>query len=219
MKVNEIFLSLAGEGPDTGIPMIFVRLQGCNLVPGCLWCDTAYALGEDGEDIDVDEIVRRVIENVDTYHCNRVYLTGGEPLIRDIKPLVRLLIHAGYWVTVATNGTLPRPPRWKRVLWDIDCKCPSSGVSMFDWSWSTVGQKNRLKFVVADQTDLNFVVDILPKLKGPLCPTLVVSPMNPIGTDNMNRPWLQEVWDFCIKYNLRYSLQVHKVVFGNKKGV
>ncbi len=114
-----------------------------------------------------------------------------------------------------------RPIWWKRVTWDIDVKCPSSGVDIFDFSWTSVGRKNRLKFVVSSETDLLFVVDKLEVLKGALQPTVLVSPMIPLARDSLTgqREWFQNVWNICIRYNLRYSLQVHKVVFGNRKGV
>ena len=227
MLTNEIFLSCQGEGVDAGIPTVFVRFQKCNVA--CRWCDTKYALGEGGEELTVDEIVARVV-NADKYNCNRVYLTGGEPLIRDISALVTNLKKIGYSITVATNGTLPRPSWWKKVLWDVDCKCTSSGVSVFDWSWSTIGRKNRIKFVVQDKDDLKFVIGMLPDLYGPLCSTILVSPVILPGwfpdrekgcliVGDRVEDWLQTVWGFCIKYQLRYSLQVHKVVWGMKKGV
>ena len=40
--VNEVFVSLQGEGHFTGTPAIFVRLQGCDV--HCPWCDTGYAM-------------------------------------------------------------------------------------------------------------------------------------------------------------------------------
>ena len=43
MRVSEIFYGLQGEGIHTGIPTVFVRMQGCNL--RCAYpCDTPYAL-------------------------------------------------------------------------------------------------------------------------------------------------------------------------------
>ncbi|GAM63268.1 queuosine biosynthesis queE radical SAM [Vibrio ishigakensis] len=38
LKLNEIFETIQGEGFFTGVPSIFIRLQGCPV--GCAWCDT-----------------------------------------------------------------------------------------------------------------------------------------------------------------------------------
>ena len=38
--INEIFQTIQGEGVLTGVPAIFVRLQGCPV--GCPWCDTRH---------------------------------------------------------------------------------------------------------------------------------------------------------------------------------
>ncbi len=39
-RIVEIFESLQGEGWNTGMPAVFVRLGKCNLA--CGWCDTDY---------------------------------------------------------------------------------------------------------------------------------------------------------------------------------
>ena len=52
LKISELFYSVQAEGTSTGIPSIFIRLQGCNLMCGgpggslmkegkaTWWCDT-----------------------------------------------------------------------------------------------------------------------------------------------------------------------------------
>jgi organic radical activating enzyme len=143
-----------------------------------------------------------------------VYITGGEPL-EQLDGLSELVVALARYpsVTIATNGTLPRPHWWYNVLWDVDCKCPSSGINAFDKSWRTLGRHNTIKFVVQDLIDLDFTKEEVKDLKGPLCPTIVVSPV--WGDEE----WRQVVWSFCVSQNLRFSLQSHKVVFGDKKGV
>ena len=42
MLVNEIFYSIQGEGPQTGMPAWFIRFSGCNLA--CKWCFTPHTV-------------------------------------------------------------------------------------------------------------------------------------------------------------------------------
>ena len=56
-KVNEIFYSLQGEGYNTGIASVFIRLSGCNL--HCAFCDTRH---EKGTMMSLPEIVDRVMQ-------------------------------------------------------------------------------------------------------------------------------------------------------------
>lgn len=222
MLINEIYLSCQGEGPDAGLPTVFVRFQGCN--QSCSYCDSKYTWDTSGEILTPDEILKRISEF--GTGCRRVYLTGGEPLIQsNLGRLPELLVN--YSVTIATNGTLTRPVWWKAVTWDIDYKCPSSGVHVFNKSWITSGNKNRVKFVVSDEADLEFiskkVLEFRVPLRHKICPTLIVSPMIPVltprDTDFHRVAWFQRVWKFCVDNNLRYSLQMHRLVFGSQRGV
>lgn len=53
--VNEMFLSLQGEGHHAGRKAVFIRLAGCNLGYGvCPWCDTDWAKGYPFTAADID---------------------------------------------------------------------------------------------------------------------------------------------------------------------
>ncbi len=73
LRANEIFYSLQGEGSRAGDPCVFVRMTGCGL--RCGYCDTEYAFYE-GQDRQISEIIEEVV----SYQCKLVELTGGEPL-------------------------------------------------------------------------------------------------------------------------------------------
>lgn len=101
LEVNEIFLTLQGEGPFSGRRAVFVRLAGCVL--RCEWCDTEYL---DRELMEIENVVRRCEELLPSKEL--VVVTGGEPLRQRVvvKLLDRLL--AGGWAVVQleTSGSV-----------------------------------------------------------------------------------------------------------------
>ena len=95
-RVNEIFDSVQGEGYTTGRWCTFIRLQGCTV--GCEWCDTKYTWGKGGTEMDAEDILEKV-----TSHT--VVITGGEPLLWDLDPLIwRLRDDRKRFVILETSG-------------------------------------------------------------------------------------------------------------------
>lgn len=93
-EVVEIFDSIQGEGMYTGLWSTFIRLAGCNL--SCKFCDTYF---DKGKVMTVEEIISKCGHNV--------VITGGEPLIHDLRPLTDKLSRGCHHITVETNGTVP----------------------------------------------------------------------------------------------------------------
>lgn len=223
MKINEMFYSLSGEGTSMGVPTIFVRLSGCNL--DCTYCDTQYAQ-ECKEDLSVAEIMLRLQLNP----IAPVLITGGEPLVQ-ADEVGNLVFATGRRRTeIETNGSIDPPKSWFRDVdcWSVDVKCPSSGSSYgsFRAKWlKKLRKKDQIKFVVGTQADLDFVRGFLNGTT--LKPTVLISPMAGILLNKKegvieeywNREWLQECAEFCKEQNARMSLQLHKVIYGDKKGV
>ena len=113
-KINEIFVSLQGEGFHTGTAAVFVRFSGCNLA--CAFCDTnhhPFTLMSD------EEIANAVAK----HSADWVILTGGEPSLQASEHLIELLHRNGKKVAIETNGTheLPTNIDWVTVspkIWD-----------------------------------------------------------------------------------------------------
>jgi len=98
MKINEMFISLQGEGVNRGKPSTFIRFSGCNL--RCTWCDSKYAMKEDSN-INWMAVVK-FIASCNTKHF---VFTGGEPLLQQdtiIRILKRFPKHT---FEIETNGT------------------------------------------------------------------------------------------------------------------
>ena len=96
-QVNEIFNTVQGEGYLAGTKASFVRLQGCPV--GCEWCDTKYTWKAGGTKMTVAEIIGEVSD-----YANFVVITGGEPLLYDLDPLLAHLHQIGFYTQVETSG-------------------------------------------------------------------------------------------------------------------
>ena len=118
--VKECFLTLQGEGVQSGSRAVFLRFAGCNLWSGreqdraaaqCNFCDTDF-VGTDGQGggkfKTADELADRVAALWGEGDDGRlVVITGGEPMLQLDEELVAALHDRGFRVAVETNGTLP----------------------------------------------------------------------------------------------------------------
>jgi len=145
LRVNEIFHSIQGESTHAGRPCVFVRLTGCPL--RCVWCDTAYAFHE-GSPMAVEAIVEQVL----SYGCPLVEVTGGEPLAqpRSIE-LLHALVGRGLEVMLETSGALPIGAVPSGVRRIVDVKCPGSGEAHRNlWgNLDALREGDEIKFVLA----------------------------------------------------------------------
>ncbi len=136
--VKEIFLTLQGEGAQTGRPAVFCRFAGCNLWSGreqdrpeaiCNFCDTEF-VGTDGSKggnyKSAIELADTIAEEWGAGQEKRfTVLTGGEPLLQIDTALLDALHARGFEVAVETNGTL-EPPRGL----DWVCVSPKAGTKL-----------------------------------------------------------------------------------------
>ncbi|MEK7468103.1 MAG: 7-carboxy-7-deazaguanine synthase QueE [Planctomycetota bacterium] len=122
MRVSETFRSLQGEGPSSGAPATFVRLQGCAV--GCRWCDTRYTWdAARGREVPLPSL----LDELDSLGPrDLLVITGGEPLqVRGFDELLDST--CGTWprVEVETSGvggpTLSRP----NLFWNWSPKLPT----------------------------------------------------------------------------------------------
>jgi len=110
-KVNEIFRSLQGEGIQSGRDCVFIRFSGCNLK--CPWCDTDH---KDFKEMSVADIRHRIL----SYQTKSIILTGGEPTLQTLQPLLRSFEEhpfEDYWIGLETNGTKDLLPIRKFFDW------------------------------------------------------------------------------------------------------
>lgn len=105
LQVQDVFYTIQGEGPFSGMPAVFVRLTGCNL--RCFFCDTVWDDDNDKYET-VADIADRVLA-VRPKHCFLVVITGGEPCRQNLSHLVRILHACGLRVQIETAGTIWQP--------------------------------------------------------------------------------------------------------------
>lgn len=108
--INEMFLSLQGEGQRAGTANVFVRFAGCN---------QTCRIETHGFDCDTEFTSRRMMSASDIMaEAQRLWqaesrpniiLTGGEPLLHVDDELTALLLAQGGTIALETNGSLPMP--------------------------------------------------------------------------------------------------------------
>jgi 7-carboxy-7-deazaguanine synthase (Cx14CxxC type) len=121
--VKELFLTLQGEGGQTGRRAVFMRFAGCNLWSGreadraaavCSFCDTDF-VGTDGEGggkfADAAALADAAAATWGATLAHRLIVcTGGEPLLQLDPALVDALHARGFSIAIETNGTQVPPP-------------------------------------------------------------------------------------------------------------
>ncbi|GGY91083.1 MULTISPECIES: 7-carboxy-7-deazaguanine synthase QueE [Shewanella] len=213
--VNEVFETIQGEGVNTGLPSIFVRLQGCPV--GCPWCDTRQTWEQFPENEVTPEQVLQTDGSVGrwawynsaallaaftakAFSAKHVVLTGGEPCLFDLTELTQALNRAGYSTQLETSGT-------------FEVKCSDS-------TWVTVSPKigmkgglavksqalkraNEIKHPVATSTH----IEQLDALLAGVDLTGKVVCLQPISQKSHATALAIKV---CIARNWRLSVQTHK---------
>lgn len=204
LRVNEIFLSVQGEGTRAGVPCVFVRLTGCHL--RCTYCDTAYAFYEGGW-LTLDEI----LDQVRKLNCPTVELTGGEPLLQpNAYPLLRRLCDEFPTVLLETAGAISVAEVDPRVIRIVDFKTPSSGEAARN-HWANVDllrPVDEVKFVIGDRVDYEWSRAAVTEHGLDRRCTVLFSPVH----ERVSPRTLTE-WMLADGLNVRLSLQLHKYIW------
>jgi 7-carboxy-7-deazaguanine synthase len=98
----EQFYTIQGEGFHQGRAAYFIRLAGCDV--GCVWCDVKESWDKDKHPLtEIDNIVKDVVSTP----APIVVITGGEPFMYDLEPLIDALHAKGLKVHIETSGAYP----------------------------------------------------------------------------------------------------------------
>ncbi|CAA0314259.1 conserved hypothetical protein [Alteromonas infernus] len=218
LNINEMFETIQGEGAHTGVPSIFVRLQGCPV--GCPWCDTKHTW-EIKPDLSVTpEAVITKGQESETYFISNesdlltqfghegyvakhVVITGGEPCMYDLRPLTTLLHDKGYTTQIETSGTFEILCD-ERTYVTVSPKINMKGG--YDVLISALERANEIKHPIAMQKhidELDALLANVSSLKGKqVC-------LQPISQQKRATELAVRT---CIERNWRLSLQTHKYI-------
>lgn len=213
--VNEVFETIQGEGTYTGVPALFVRLQGCPV--GCSWCDTKQTwdvLPENNvtaeQVIQVDGTIGRWADhNGHTllqafrdkgFTAKHIVLTGGEPCLYDLTELTNDFVEAGYQIQIETSGTFEvkcHPDVWVTVSPKINMK---GGYKVLD---QALNRANEIKHPIATERHIEELDELLQHIDIS-AKTICLQPISQkAGATDL-------AMKVCIARNWRLSIQTHK---------
>ncbi|MBV7299735.1 7-carboxy-7-deazaguanine synthase QueE [Enterovibrio paralichthyis] len=213
-KVNEIFETIQGEGTFTGVPSVFIRLQGCPV--GCPWCDTRQTwdtlptderdfgtvIAKSGDSplwsaVSVEALIEHVTAS---YSAKHIVITGGEPCMYDLMPLTQQLEALGYRCQIETSGTYEvqaTPSTWVTVSPKINMRGKLPVLK------AALERANEIKHPVGTETDIEKLDELL-------------SDIDLSGKEVALQPISQKpratalCIETCIARNWRLSIQTHK---------
>ncbi len=150
LPVMEQFYSIQGEGFHQGRAAYFIRLGGCDV--GCVWCDVKESWDAGKHTLrSTDEI----LEEIKKYPVSIVIITGGEPLLYDLRQLTSRLQEANYKTHLETSGAYAltgswdwicfSPKKFKQPLPSVAAKAHELKVVVFnksDLAWAEENRKN-----------------------------------------------------------------------------
>jgi len=209
LRITEIFYSLQGETRTVGLPTVFIRLTGCPL--RCQYCDTAYAfIG--GEMRSLESILIEVKQ----YQPRYVTVTGGEPLAQPAcLNLLKALCELGYEVSLETSGALDISVVDSRVIKVVDFKTPGSKElekNRYD-NITVLRPHDQVKFVICDRDDYEWAKALVMKYQLDRRCDVLFSP----SYHELSNIDLAE-WIIQDNLSVRFQLQMHKYIWGDKPG-
>jgi organic radical activating enzyme len=147
----EDFYTIQGEGFYQGSAAYFIRLGGCDV--GCVWCDVKESWDASAHPlVSVSEMTRRAKKS----GAEIAVITGGEPVMYDLKALTETLKAAGLHTHLETSGAYPITGTW-----DWICFSPKKFKMPHD---SVLEKANELKVIVYNKTDFDWGEEFAAKV-------------------------------------------------------
>ena len=152
LPLMEAFYTIQGEGFYSGKSAYFLRVGGCDV--GCHWCDVKESWNAD---LHPPTHIHDIYDKLEYNPSKTVVVTGGEPLMWDMKPLTSLLHQKGMKVHVETSGAYP-------LSGDFDWICLSPKKKMPPKE-TIIDQADELKVIVHNLNDFKWAEEFALKTK------------------------------------------------------
>lgn len=155
--------------------------------------------------------IAEILHRVDSYGCNLVEVTGGEPLFQPrVLELLTSLCNRGYTTLLETGGSLDIGAVDSRVQVIMDIKPPGSGmVGRNLWSnISKLKQSDEVKFVVGSRSDFDWAIEIMRTYTLHDRCAVLFSPVHGELPAETLAGWILNG-----RVNARMQLQLHKYVW------
>ena len=237
LPISEKFTSIQGEGKTMGVPSIFVRLGGCNLLcgghgtiedgglhNGATWrCDTIEVwmkhIKQEIEDVLSMDDMHYLMEGA------HLIITGGEPLLHQ-DALCAFIQHIDKtfmsYIEIETNGTIEPNGYLKFRInqWNCSPKLSNSGNrKSVRIKEEVIEEFNRLntcfKFVITTRDDY----DEMERDFAPYIDSTKVWLM-PSGEDqSLLNESRKTVAQLCVDQCYNYSARLHINIWNQKTGV
>lgn len=142
LPLMEAFYTIQGEGFHKGTAAYFVRIGGCDV--GCHWCDVKESWNAD---LHPPTNVEVIVKDAASY-SNTIVVTGGEPLMWNMKPLTDLLKTKNLQTHIETSGAYNLTGTWDWIcLSPKKLKLPTKEIYK---------KADELKVIVYNKSDFKF---------------------------------------------------------------
>ncbi len=144
-------------------------------------------------------------------------MTGGEPLAqKSCVTLLTKLCDLGYSVSLETSGAIDIAEVDQRVSRIVDIKTPGSGeVDKNRWeNLALLTREDEIKFVITSEADYRWAVALLDEKKLiDAAPVLFSPAFNEVSHEQLAG------WILRDRLKVRMQVQLHKIIWGEKRGV
>jgi organic radical activating enzyme len=240
----EIFHTLQGEGPSAGLPAVFIRASRCNL--HCVWCDTDHTWNFEGtpwphekdttpgyakhrkSEATIELTPAAAADLILSYHCPRVVITGGEPLLQE-NDFLEMITHiraqqSDCVFEVETNGTRTPSHEFAAVVdqFNVSPKLSNSDVKALlrlvpdTLRFFANSPKAWFKFVIACMADLDEVLALQNEFSIPASRILLM-PEGRTATELDTTA--ADIAELCRTHGFRFCDRLHIRLWGDKRGV